>query len=102
MRRHLSSPQCTNSVQRSCNERKHGAERSWSQAVLTQGSVVNDVLSGNSRIALAITEPEAGSDVRGLKTEAVLSNDGASLIINGQKKVSSHAIPAMHSVSKSC
>lgn len=48
---------------------------------------MNDVLSGQSRIALAITEPEAGSDVRGLQTEAVLSNNGAHLIINGQKKV---------------
>ncbi|KAI7781846.1 hypothetical protein LA080_014336 [Diaporthe eres] len=48
--------------------------------------VVDDVLSGKSRIALAITEPDAGSDVRGLKTEAVLSDDGARLVINGQKK----------------
>lgn len=58
---------------------------------------MNDVLSGNSRIALAITEPEAGSDVRGLKTEAVLSDDGTRLIINGQKKVCSHAMPVSHS-----
>lgn len=70
--------------------------------MLTQSSVVNDVLSGNSRIALAITEPEAGSDVRGLQTEAVLSNDGASLIINGQKKVSAHAMSVLHSVFKFC
>lgn len=62
------------------------------QAVLSPGSVVNDVLSGKSRIALAITEPEAGSDVRGLQTEAVLSDDGARLIINGQKKVR-HKMP---------
>lgn len=53
---------------------------------------MNDVLTGKSRIALAITEPEAGSDVRGLKTEAVLSIDGARLIINGQKKVFPHAL----------
>lgn len=50
-------------------------------------SVVHDVLSGKSRIALAITEPDAGSDVRGLQTDARLSDDGAHLIINGQKKV---------------
>lgn len=63
---------------------------------------MNDVLSGNSRIALAITEPEAGSDVRGLKTEAVLSNDGANLIINGQKKVASCAMPVFHPVFRLC
>lgn len=59
---------------------------------------MNDVLSGQSRIALAITEPEAGSDVRGLQTEAVLSNNGAHLIINGQKKVFSLVLLLPHSV----
>ncbi|KAG8163145.1 hypothetical protein KVR01_007623 [Diaporthe batatas] len=49
-------------------------------------SVVHEVLSGKARIALAVTEPDAGSDVRGLQTEAVLSSDGSRLIINGQKK----------------
>ncbi|KAK2595891.1 hypothetical protein N8I77_013680 [Diaporthe amygdali] len=51
-----------------------------------QQTVVKDVISGKTRIALAITEPDAGSDVRGLKTEAVLSDDGTRLIVNGQKK----------------
>lgn len=55
--------------------------------MLNAGSVVHDVLSGKSRIALAITEPDAGSDVRGLQTEARLSDDGTRLIINGHKKV---------------
>lgn len=50
-------------------------------------SVVYEVLCGKSRIALAITEPDAGSDVKGLQTEARLSEDGAYLIINGHKKV---------------
>ncbi|KAF7554454.1 hypothetical protein G7Z17_g2923 [Cylindrodendrum hubeiense] len=50
-------------------------------------SVVPNILSGRSRIALAITEPDAGSDVRGLQTEAKLSEDGSHFIINGQKKV---------------
>ena len=49
-------------------------------------AVLDDVLSGRARLALAITEPEAGSDVRGLQTEAVVSADGKSFIINGQKK----------------
>ncbi|KPM42946.1 hypothetical protein AK830_g3622 [Neonectria ditissima] len=48
--------------------------------------VLHDILSGKSRIALAITEPDAGSDVRGLQTEAVLSEDGSHFIVNGQKK----------------
>lgn len=50
-------------------------------------SVVPEILSGRSRIALAITEPDAGSDVQGLQTEAKLSDDGTHFIINGQKKV---------------
>lgn len=49
--------------------------------------VVNEVLSGTSRIALAITEPEAGSDVNGLQTTAELSADGTHFVVNGQKKV---------------
>ncbi|PNH30087.1 hypothetical protein BJF96_g6603 [Verticillium dahliae] len=49
-------------------------------------TVVHDILSGRARIALAITEPEAGSDVQGLQTEARLSDDGSHFIVNGQKK----------------
>lgn len=50
-------------------------------------SVIPDLLRGKSRIALAVTEPDAGSDVAGLQTEAQISEDGQHLIINGQKKV---------------
>lgn len=75
-----------------------GSDSQLLKAVLNKNSVLDDVLSGNSRIALAITEPDAGSDVRGLKTEAVLSDDGARLIINGQKKVCPHALPRLHSI----
>ncbi|KAH7133757.1 acyl-CoA dehydrogenase [Dactylonectria macrodidyma] len=49
-------------------------------------TIVHDILSGRSRVALAITEPDAGSDVQGLQTEAKLSEDGSRFIINGQKK----------------
>jgi alkylation response protein AidB-like acyl-CoA dehydrogenase len=49
-------------------------------------TVVDDVLSGRARIALAVTEPDAGSDVQGLKAEAELSADGSSFVVNGQKK----------------
>lgn len=55
--------------------------------------VIPDVLRGKSRMALAITEPDAGSDVAGLQTEAKTSDDGRHLIINGQKKVRSSARP---------
>lgn len=50
-------------------------------------SVIPNLLRGKSRIALAVTEPDAGSDVAGLQTEATISGDGQHLIINGQKKV---------------
>lgn len=49
---------------------------------------MHEVLSGTARIALAITEPEAGSDVNGLQTTAELSADGTYFVVNGQKKVS--------------
>ncbi|KAJ5520426.1 hypothetical protein N7463_000879 [Penicillium fimorum] len=48
--------------------------------------VIDEVLSGDKRISLAVTEPEAGSDVRGILTEAVLSEDKCHYIVNGQKK----------------
>lgn len=51
-------------------------------------SVIPGLLRGKSRIALAVTEPDAGSDVAGLQTEATISDDGRHLIVNGQKKVS--------------
>ncbi|KAH6886161.1 acyl-CoA dehydrogenase [Thelonectria olida] len=59
--------------------RKFGSEK-------LQQTVVDSILSGRSRIALAITEPDAGSDVQGLQTEAQLSESGSHFIINGQKK----------------
>jgi alkylation response protein AidB-like acyl-CoA dehydrogenase len=45
-----------------------------------------EVLTGEKRIALAITEPFAGSDVAGVLTEAVKSADGTHYIVNGSKK----------------
>lgn len=58
--------------------------------------IVHEVLSGTSRIALAITEPEAGSDVQGLQTEARLSADGTHFTVNGQKKVSLPLSPELN------
>mgnify|MGYP000545367483 CR=1 FL=1 len=40
-------------------------------------------MSGRKRVCLAITEPEAGSDVKNLSTEAKLSEDGKYYIVNG-------------------
>lgn len=48
--------------------------------------IVPEVLSGQKRICLAISEAFAGSDVAGIKTTAVKSDDGKHWIINGTKK----------------
>lgn len=45
--------------------------------------VVPDVLSGQKPICLAITEAFAGSDVAGIRTSAVKTDDGRYWIING-------------------
>jgi len=44
------------------------------------------ILAGDKRICLAITEPDAGSDVANITTEAKLSEDGKHYILNGEKK----------------
>lgn len=48
-----------------------------------QDRVLPEIMSGKKRICLAITEPEAGSDVKNLSTEAKLSPDGKHYIVNG-------------------
>lgn len=48
--------------------------------------IVPGILSGDKRICLAITEPDAGSDVANLTCEAKLSEDGKHFIVNGEKK----------------
>ncbi|KZF26768.1 putative acyl-CoA dehydrogenase [Xylona heveae TC161] len=48
--------------------------------------IVPGILSGDKRICLAITEPDAGSDVANLTCEAKLSEDGKHYIVNGEKK----------------
>lgn len=44
------------------------------------------ILSGEKRISLAITEPAAGSDVRNITTTAEKTSDGKHYIVNGEKK----------------
>ena len=48
--------------------------------------ILPGILSGDKRICLAITEPDAGSDVANLSCEAKLSEDGKHYIVNGEKK----------------
>ncbi|KAK4990141.1 hypothetical protein LTR50_002771 [Elasticomyces elasticus] len=48
--------------------------------------IVPDIVNGDKRICLAITEPDAGSDVANLTCEAKLSEDGKHYIVNGEKK----------------
>ena len=48
--------------------------------------IVPSILNGDKRICLAITEPDAGSDVANLTCEAKLSEDGKHYIVNGEKK----------------
>ncbi len=43
------------------------------------------MVSGDAIGAVAMTEPGAGSDVKAIRTRAVLSDDGRDYIINGQK-----------------
>lgn len=51
-----------------------------------KSKIVPEVLSGEKRICLAITEPFTGSDVAGIRTTAKLSADGKHFIVNGTKK----------------
>ncbi|KAI1385775.1 acyl-CoA dehydrogenase NM domain-like protein [Hypoxylon trugodes] len=48
--------------------------------------IMPGILTGEKRICLAITEPDAGSDVANLTCEAKLSEDGKHYIVNGEKK----------------
>ena len=51
-----------------------------------QQKIFPEILSGEKRICLAVTEPDAGSDVRNIRTTAEKSADGSHYIVNGSKK----------------
>ena len=51
-----------------------------------QDRFLPDMLTGRKRTCIAITEPEAGSDVANITTTAVKSKDGKKYIVNGTKK----------------
>ncbi|CAK7236407.1 hypothetical protein SBRCBS47491_009626 [Sporothrix bragantina] len=51
-----------------------------------QNRILPDLVRGAKRICIAITEPDAGSDVAGIATTAVKSDCGKSYIVSGEKK----------------
>ncbi|KAI9790039.1 MAG: hypothetical protein M1835_001260 [Candelina submexicana] len=51
-----------------------------------QDRFLPDLLLGKKRTCIAITEPEAGSDVANIQTTAIKSDDGKHYIVNGTKK----------------
>jgi len=51
-----------------------------------QDRVLPEIMAGKKRVCLAITEPEAGSDVKNLSTTAEKTPDGKHYIVNGTKK----------------
>lgn len=62
------------------------AVHQWCKDDELRERISREVLSGEKKICLAITEAFAGSDVAGLKTTAELSEDGEHYIVNGTKK----------------
>ena len=51
-----------------------------------QERLLPDLLLGKKRICIAITEPDAGSDVANIKTTATKTPDGRHYIVSGAKK----------------
>ncbi|KAK5031969.1 hypothetical protein LTS07_004590 [Exophiala sideris] len=51
-----------------------------------QEKFLPQLLTGKARTCIAITEPQAGSDVANIQTTAVKSADGKHYVINGEKK----------------
>lgn len=51
-----------------------------------QARFVPDIIAGKKRVCIAITEPEAGSDVSNATTTAKRTTDGKHFVVNGTKK----------------
>ena len=51
-----------------------------------QEKFLPQLLPGHARACIAITEPQAGSDVANIQTTAVKSADGTHFVLNGEKK----------------
>ncbi len=58
--------------------------------------VLNDIVAGNAYVAVAITEPDAGSDMRAMESRATKVGDGFAL--NGQKLWNARLRQATHVV----
>lgn len=63
------------------------AVQQWLRNVSLREKITQEVLSGQKKMCLAITEAFAGSDVAGLKTTATETPDGKHYIVNGTKYV---------------
>lgn len=61
------------------------AVQQWLRDPALKERVTEEVLSGQKKMCLAITEAFAGSDVAGLKTSAEKTADGKHYIVNGTK-----------------
>ena len=61
------------------------AVQQWLRDPVLKERINGEVLSGQKKMCLAITEAFAGSDVAGLKTTAVKTPDGKHYIVNGTK-----------------
>lgn len=64
--------------------RRVGVRRTEALTALLQERFLPDVLTGRKRICIAITEPDAGSDVANITTEA--RREGDEYVVNGTKK----------------
>lgn len=62
------------------------AVQQWLHDPVLKERVTGEVLSGQKKMCLAITEAFAGSDVAGLKTTAEKTPDGKYYVVNGTKK----------------
>lgn len=62
-----------------------------------QDQFLPDALTGKSRWCIAITEPDAGSDVANITTTATKTPDGKHYIINGTKKWITNGVWANYS-----
>ncbi|EKV15840.1 Acyl-CoA dehydrogenase family protein [Penicillium digitatum PHI26] len=62
------------------------AVQQWLHDPVLKKRLNDEVLSGQKKMCLAITEAFAGSDVAGLKTTAEKTPDGKNYVVNGTKK----------------
>jgi acyl-CoA dehydrogenase len=64
--------------------------------------VATEVITGKEQIALAVTEPQGGSDVANLTTSATLTPCGKFYVVNGSKKFITTGMRAKYLYVKAC